>query len=304
MAQMDHADQSFNLRSSRITKDFILVSTISDAESTFHSFSGWNYFVICSDVFCAVCCFSSKRNKIEMMNHCFRNRSSSVQEFSAFGSSAQAMKIYLVWIVLIGFLASIMGLSIYRYFAGQKVGSKLPVYGKVPEFSFIECSGKPFESKDLQGKVWIADFIFTRCGGPCPLMSSRMAQLQKALKSVQNIRFISFSVDPEHDSPQVLAEYAKRYDADKNRWFFLTGDRILLQKLARETFKLTIEKNTEKTPGDDSNDILHSTYFILVDSQGRIRGYYNLSEENPRPVNEMIQKISADAIALTQENPP
>lgn len=219
-------------------------------------------------------------------------------------SSNQKIRFYLVWIALIGVLASIIGLSIYRYFEGQKVGPKLPVYGKVPEFSFIERLGKPFGSKDLQGKVWIADFIFTRCGGPCPLMSSRMAQLQKALKSVQNVRFVSFSVDPEHDSPQVLAEYAKRYDADENRWFFLTGDRILLQKLARETFKLTIEKNTQKAPGDDSNDILHSTHFILVDSQGRIRSYYNLSEENPRLVNEMIQKISADAISLAQENQP
>lgn len=117
---------------------------------------------------------------------------------------------------------------------GQK--PPLPIYGQVPAFVLTAQSGRPFARNALDGQVWVADFIYTTCTGPCPLMSMKMRRIQKANPDV---RLVSFTVDPEHDTPPVLAAYAKRYQADPNRWYFLTGSRQELNALARDAFKLS-----------------------------------------------------------------
>src|SRR2546425_3583191 len=111
----------------------------------------------------------------------------------------------------------------------------LPVYGQVPGFDLTAETGQPFNRKSLDGKIWVADFIFTTCTGPCPRMSSLMRQVQS---SVQGVKLVSFTVDPERDTPPVLAGYAERYHAESGRWYFLTGQRSELHRLARQAFKL------------------------------------------------------------------
>ena len=143
----------------------------------------------------------------------------------------------------------------------------LPVYGQVPDFELTVQTGEPFSRKLLDGHVWVADFIFTTCTGPCPRMSSLMRHVQA---STTGIKLVSFTVDPDRDTPAVLAEYARRYHAEPGRWYFLTGDRSTLNLLARETFKLN---NV-----DGSLD--HSTRLVLMDRRGRIRGYYGTSEDS------------------------
>ena len=147
----------------------------------------------------------------------------------------------------------------------------LPVYGQVPRFELTAESGEPFDSaKSLDGNIWIADFIFTTCTGPCPRMSAQMRQVQNATAGTPGIRLVSFTVDPEHDTPPVLAEYAKRYHADPQRWHFLTGPTPKLQDLCRNAFKL----------GDVDGSLVHSTRFVLMDGRGHIRGYYGMSEDD------------------------
>jgi protein SCO1/2 len=148
----------------------------------------------------------------------------------------------------------------------------LPVLGQIPAFHLTSETGQPFDSQEaLGGKVWVADFMFTNCGGPCPLMSSKFRRLQRALPAT--VKLVSFTVDPEHDTPPVLAQYARRYHAESGRWHFLTGEAAALHDLSRNAFKLN---NV-----DGSLD--HSTRFVLVDRRGRIRGYYLSTEDDELP---------------------
>jgi protein SCO1/2 len=159
----------------------------------------------------------------------------------------------------------------------------LKVFGDVPAFQLIDQNGKPFDSAVLNGHVWVADFAFTNCEATCPRMSSRMRALQKATHP--SIKLISFTVDPDRDTPQVLAAYAQRFNADSARWSFLTGSKQALNALDQDAFKL----------GTISTDIEHSTRFALVDRKGRIRGYYGIAEGNP------VEKIAHDAQQLEKE---
>lgn len=152
------------------------------------------------------------------------------------------------------------------------------VYGQVGNFHLINSNGQTVTLKDLQGKVWVADFFFTTCGSTCPMLSAHMSRLQKLFQPYSDAWLVSFSVNPENDTPQVLKAYAQKFHADPNRWIFLTGSRDELTKLTVGFFKL----------GDIHNPIFHSSYFVLVDRQGRIRGYYNGTD------NKNLEKIMAD----------
>lgn len=157
--------------------------------------------------------------------------------------------------------------------------SALPVYGTVEDFSLTERSGKKVTLADLKGRVWIADFIFTRCGGICPMMSAKMRTLQEHFKNQPGIRFVSFSVDPERDTPQVLTKYATHFNADTGKWLFLTGDKEQLFNLSEQHFHLGVSDIplAEREAPDQS--VNHSSKFALVDGQGKIRGYYASEEE-------------------------
>jgi len=168
----------------------------------------------------------------------------------------------------------------------------LRIYGQVPSFDLVECGGKSFSGARLNDKVWIADFIFTRCSGPCPMMSRQMAEIQKSLHGSADVRLVSFFVDPEFDTPKVLTQYAKRFEADPSRWFFLTGRFDVIQRLAKEGFKLSVEKTPPDQQATGNDPIIHSPYFVLVDRLGRIRGYYDSSTPGfPEPLIGDIKKL-------------
>src|SRR5256885_7073683 len=112
-------------------------------------------------------------------------------------------------------------------------------YGTVPAFQLTNQNGQPFGSAQLAGRIWIADFIYTTCPGPCPMISSRMSELQKPLKKT-DVHLVSFSVDPEKDTPAVLLSYAEKLQAEPGRWDFLTGTKSAVFKLSHDGFKLAI----------------------------------------------------------------
>jgi cytochrome oxidase Cu insertion factor (SCO1/SenC/PrrC family) len=147
----------------------------------------------------------------------------------------------------------------------------LPVLGEVPDFSLIEANGQPLRRRDLQGRVWIASFIFTHCAGTCPIMTFHMKKLQAELPARDDLRLVSFTVDPDRDTPEVLQAYAKREGADTTRWLFLTGEKKPIHELAQKGFRLAVAEGQ----GSEEEPILHSTKFVLVDKQARIRGYYD-----------------------------
>lgn len=178
------------------------------------------------------------------------------------------------------------GLSVLAL-AGCTASAGLPSYGLVENFALTDQSNQPFLSENtLRGKVWIADFIFTNCAGPCPRMSAQMRQVDTALRpDIQDLRLVSFSVDPARDTPEVLARYAERYHAEPGVWFFLTGSEAALNHLARNVFLL----------GDVNGDLQHSTRFVLIDRQSRVRGYYLTSE------GDAIPHLIADAKRVSKE---
>lgn len=157
-------------------------------------------------------------------------------------------------------------------------------YGSAPQFELTERSGRTVTSADLRGKVWIADFIFTRCLGPCPEMTSKMRRLQDMLAGVPDVVLTTFTVDPQHDTPEVLREYAAAKGADPQRWLFLTGSIEALDAVQVKGFRI----------GMAGESIHHSTSFVLVDREGRIRGYYDSNESG------VLEKLAADAAALAK----
>lgn len=156
---------------------------------------------------------------------------------------------------------------------------ELPDYYAVPDFALTNQDGHTFSSADLHGKVWVADFIFTTCTGPCPRLSTIMSRVQD---NIPGSNLISFTVDPAKDTPEVLTEYAKRYHADRTRWTFLTGSLPDLKKIREESMK----------QGEMGTPMNHSTRIILVDQKMRIRGFYDSEEP------EILEKLKADIALL------
>ena len=147
----------------------------------------------------------------------------------------------------------------------------LPVLFEVPDFSLTNQVGKTIGRSDLLGKVWIADIIFSRCAGPCPEMTRRMAELQAAMPPQSPVSFVTLTTDPLHDTPLVLLAYSRRYAAQSGRWHFLTGTPKQIAALAIDGLKLTaLDKEAAKQL--DPNDLfIHSTIFVVIDKKGRAR---------------------------------
>jgi len=157
--------------------------------------------------------------------------------------------------------------------------SKLPKYDHVPEFTMTEAGGQTFHSSELNGKVWVADFIYTNCPAECPLMSSKMKKFSEQVNP--DVRLVSISVDPARDTPAALKAFAAHYAAPTPQWKFLTGTPETVHLLAWSTFHV----------GDLISKMQHSTKFALVDRQGFIRGYY--SSFDPEGIPALLNDADA-----------
>jgi len=145
----------------------------------------------------------------------------------------------------------------------------------VPPFALTERSGKTITNRDLSGKIWVADFIYTTCPGPCPVITSGMARLQDAVAHDPQVQLVSFTVDPQTDTPAVLAKYADQFGADPNRWWFLTGPEKPLDDLIQNGFLQVVQDNSGQPLQEGQYKVTHSTYLALVDGDGNVRGFYS-----------------------------
>jgi protein SCO1/2 len=172
--------------------------------------------------------------------------------------------------------------------------SRLGDYGRAPEFDLIRQDGTPFRHTDLRGKLWIGDFIFTSCASTCPIMTRQMQLLAEAVKSIDGIEFVSFSVNPETDTPEVLTTYARDYGIDTTNWHFLTGDKQPLRDLVLHGFRLSVQEASREDLLAGAEAVIHSTRFVLVDEAGVIRGYYDGTDE------QAMQQLLADLVVLSE----
>jgi protein SCO1 len=163
-------------------------------------------------------------------------------------------------------------------------------YGSVPQFLLVERSGKATTLADLRGSIWIADFIYTTCQDTCPMQTAEMAQLQEQWKDRAGLKLVSFSVDPEKDTTEVLSRYANRYKADAQRWLFLTGAKEEISRLVQEGFRLSAVALS--SDGNKDSVIMHSPRFVLIDKHGEIRGYYDSRDP------QAMQRLKKDAASL------
>jgi protein SCO1 len=184
--------------------------------------------------------------------------------------------------IMVGLLLFALTLALAALLAGLKSRATripLPVLGQVGDFILTNQNGAPVSAADLHGRVWVADIIFTRCPGPCARMSRQMKELQAELPADSCARLVSLTTDPDFDTPPVLSAYAGRFGADTNRWVFLTGTRTQIGDLAIGSLKLSaVEK---KLPDREAADDLfvHSTIFVVVDKQARLRGVFETGGE-------------------------
>lgn len=154
-------------------------------------------------------------------------------------------------------------------------------------FSLTERSGREITEKDLEGRPWIADFVFTRCKATCPVLTSKMKSLQETLKGT-DVRLVSISVDPEHDTPEVLAKYARSFGADADRWWFLTGDRERTYRLIRQKFLQSAEPASAEEIAQGSEAIHHDVRLALVDRENRLVGVFDSTD--PEAVRRLVDR--------------
>jgi len=196
----------------------------------------------------------------------------------------------LLWGLVALVSVAIVGVAMWRWQGRGMSEAKselllegLKNFGAVPDFAFTERSGRKISIADLKGKVWVAQFFYTHCTDICPLTVPQMGLLHlEYLKDPEfrsAIHFVSITVDPERDTPEVLSKYAEHFSADPQMWLFLTGDKDTTYRLAEQGFKLGIgeEKNPPevvKKTGEEK-ELFHSNRLILIDRKAQIRGYYS-----------------------------
>jgi len=188
-----------------------------------------------------------------------------------------------LWVGLLGVV--LVGLVIYRATASREsLKVQLPVLSSVPTFSFVDQSGAPFTTAQLSGKIWVANFIFTRCPNICPKFTAKMGTLQdRSREQFPELTLVSFTVDPENDTPEVLTTYGQKFHADFARWHFLRGERAELERVIRDGMLQPMDRGD----GKDLNTVVHGSYFALIDQKLQVRGVYRFSE--PGAVDDVLR---------------
>jgi protein SCO1/2 len=189
-----------------------------------------------------------------------------------------------------------IGVVAFRH--GAEARAPLPVLARIDGFSLVDQNGTSVKLGDLGGKVWIADFIFTNCQSACPMLTTRMRSLQRHLEDREKalgrelpVRLVSFTVDPEVDTPDKLRAYAARWGADDKRWMFLTGSLDEMNRAVVRGMKIPFEKGGADT---SAFDVMHGEKIVVVDRAGRIRGYFDADEAGMAGIKDAIESLVSE----------
>ena len=205
----------------------------------------------------------------------------------------------LGWSVWVGFglIIAPLALALVMFKLKSELAARppqLPVISAVPAFTLTNQLGQPVTLDTLNGRVWIADIIFTRCAGPCPVMTRQMRELQDALPADSRAQLITLTTDAEYDTPPVLKQYGEKFDAKPDRWSFLTGQPKDVANLAIDGLKLTAIAKKPEERTDPADLFVHSTIFVAVDKRGRLRGVFETQGDHvnwPRAKQQILGAV-------------
>jgi protein SCO1 len=201
------------------------------------------------------------------------------------------------WPIWAGLVLVALTLLVIVVFAGltlrRGAAQPLPVYGQIADFTLTNQNAHAVSLADLRGKVWVADIIFTRCAGPCPVMTRHMKELQEALPTGSQTKLVTLTTDPEFDTPSVLKAYGERFGANTNRWIFLTGTKPQIGRLAIDSLKLSAVEKKPEERDSDRDLFVHSTIFVVVDRQAQLRGVFETTGDGVDPKQAKAQILAA-----------
>jgi len=207
----------------------------------------------------------------------------------------------LAWVALASAMVLLVAaLGVKTFKLRGAAARALPILGPVADFTLTNQEGRAVSLADFRGRVWLGDIIFTRCAGPCPKLTRQMKDLQQSLPQGSQARLVTLTTDPAYDTPSILKAYAAKFGADAGRWQFLTGSKTEIAALAGESLKLTA---LEKIPAERQTPedlFIHSTIFVLVDKQARLRGFFETSGDDIHP-DQVKARILADIGRLESE---
>lgn len=204
----------------------------------------------------------------------------------------------LLWwamVSLTAILAGIMAAGAVLKFTLDRQPEPLPVFSKIESFSLTERTGEPLSLEDLSGKIWVANFIYTTCPTVCPKLTTKMREVQGLVAGLETelgvedakVRLVSFTVDPENDTPEVLARYAEQYGADSRLWLFLTGSLDSVSEAVIDGMKIPFEKRGPSA----AIEIMHGEKFVLVDQHGQIRAYFDADQEGMERLRRSLETL-------------
>ena len=208
-----------------------------------------------------------------------------------------------VWLGF-SFVSGLLGLALLISFFQvnrSRQLPQLPVLGSIAAFTLTNQDGQITTLADFSNHVWVADIVFTRCAGPCPRMTGQMKLLQNFLPSASTAKLVTLTTDPENDSPAVFKKYGERFDADFNRWTFLTGTKNEIAALASGSLKLSAQPVKPADQKDVADLFIHTTIFVIVDKHARLRGFFETGGDGVDWTNAVLPKILKSVRQLENE---
>ncbi|MDF1825230.1 MAG: SCO family protein [Verrucomicrobiales bacterium] len=181
-------------------------------------------------------------------------------------------------------------------------GVTMGEFRDVADFSFTTQEGESLSRNELKGKIWIANFIFTSCAAECLVLSSRLAELQMHYRDYEDVAFVSFSVDPQSDTPERLHQYAGKWHANPERWHFLTGDTTAIDDIVVNSFLLPATRDPVEAGKLFSETLIHSSRFAIVDRTGKVRAYVDgMPPESVQTISQIIMQLLQEPLPTSTD---
>jgi protein SCO1/2 len=182
-------------------------------------------------------------------------------------------------------------LSLLAFGCSKRSAEDVPVLGQLPEFSLVDQNEQAFVRESMEGNLWVSAFVFTHCQSTCPRLTAHMQGLQSRLSDVPSAHFVSVSVDPRNDTPEVIKAYMTKNSLDESNWRFVTGDEEAIRHVVVDGFRVPIGDEDSRAAGSD--DIMHSNSFVLVDDKAQVRGYYRANNDGIGDLERDLRALAA-----------